>query len=224
MRHPTKTPAGAGMCPLAGSVIVWRTCARHGRGTRDISGGSSTRHDSNWPYSRLRRRRRSAGLRFVFDNGQTPRFLMPETMSGGVGLLDFDGDGWLDVYCVQGGRADRTGPADREGRAGRRRSSLSQPRRRHLRGRDRAIRHRRGSPGGRATAWAWPSATTTTTAIPTSSSPGSDLRALPQPRRRNASRTSRSARAWPAAATTRPRRRLPTSTTTATSTSTSATT
>ena len=45
-----------------------------------------------------------AGLRFVFDNGQTPRFLMPETNSGGVGLLDFDGDGWLDVYCVQGER------------------------------------------------------------------------------------------------------------------------
>ncbi len=28
---------------------------------------------------------------------------MPETMSGGVGLLDYDGDGWLDVYLVQGG-------------------------------------------------------------------------------------------------------------------------
>src|SRR5262249_17810789 len=28
---------------------------------------------------------------------------LPETMSGGVGLLDYDGDGWLDVYLVQGG-------------------------------------------------------------------------------------------------------------------------
>ncbi len=28
---------------------------------------------------------------------------MPETTCGGVGLLDYDGDGWLDVYCVQGG-------------------------------------------------------------------------------------------------------------------------
>ena len=45
----------------------------------------------------------SAGLRFVHDNGQSPLKRLPETMSGGVGLLDYDGDGWLDVYAVQGG-------------------------------------------------------------------------------------------------------------------------
>jgi thioredoxin-like negative regulator of GroEL len=46
----------------------------------------------------------AVGLRFRFDNGATPSRQMPETMSGGVGLLDYDGDGWLDVYLVQGGK------------------------------------------------------------------------------------------------------------------------
>ena len=44
-----------------------------------------------------------AGIRFVYDNDQTPLRRLPETMGGGLGLLDYDGDGWLDVYCVQGG-------------------------------------------------------------------------------------------------------------------------
>jgi tetratricopeptide (TPR) repeat protein len=44
-----------------------------------------------------------AGIRFVYDNGPTRIRHLPETMGGGVGLLDYDGDGWLDVYCVQGG-------------------------------------------------------------------------------------------------------------------------
>jgi thioredoxin-like negative regulator of GroEL len=54
----------------------------------------------------------AAGLHFTFDNGQTPQRLLPETMSGGVGLLDFDGDGWLDVYCVQGGSIDSPSRTD----------------------------------------------------------------------------------------------------------------
>ena len=44
-----------------------------------------------------------SGLRFRFDNGATPSKQLPETMSGGVGLLDYDGDGWLDAYLIQGG-------------------------------------------------------------------------------------------------------------------------
>ena len=40
---------------------------------------------------------------YVFHNGASPLWQMPETGSGGVGLLDYDGDGWLDVYFVQGG-------------------------------------------------------------------------------------------------------------------------
>jgi tetratricopeptide (TPR) repeat protein len=43
------------------------------------------------------------GLVFTFENGITDLRQIPETMSGGVAVIDFDGDGWLDIYAVQGG-------------------------------------------------------------------------------------------------------------------------
>jgi predicted Zn-dependent protease len=45
----------------------------------------------------------AAGLRFTYDNGAAPQHPILETVGGGVAVLDYDGDGWLDVYVVQGG-------------------------------------------------------------------------------------------------------------------------
>ena len=46
-----------------------------------------------------------AGLAdFVVDNGATPNWQLPETACGGVGFIDYDGDGFLDVFAIQGGR------------------------------------------------------------------------------------------------------------------------
>ena len=43
-----------------------------------------------------------AGLRFVADSSPTPNKNQPETMVAGVALLDYDNDGYLDVYLVNG--------------------------------------------------------------------------------------------------------------------------
>lgn len=43
-----------------------------------------------------------AGLHFVADSCPTPNKNLPETMLAGVALLDYDNDGYLDVYFVNG--------------------------------------------------------------------------------------------------------------------------
>jgi hypothetical protein len=43
-----------------------------------------------------------SGLRFVTESSPTPNKNQPETMAGGVALLDYDGDGYLDIFLVNG--------------------------------------------------------------------------------------------------------------------------
>ena len=47
-------------------------------------------------------RAEDAGLHFVHFNGMSGEFYFPEIMPPGVGLLDIDNDGDLDIYLVQG--------------------------------------------------------------------------------------------------------------------------
>ena len=44
-----------------------------------------------------------AGLDFVHVNGSSPRKYLPEIMGAGGAVLDYDGDGWMDLYLVQSG-------------------------------------------------------------------------------------------------------------------------
>ena len=47
---------------------------------------------------------RKAGIDFVHENGAAGGKLMPETLSGGGGFLDYDGDGLPDLLLVNGAR------------------------------------------------------------------------------------------------------------------------
>ena len=166
-REPT-SPAGPlpGRAPASPRRRRWPTCSPTSPSPRGRA-GPRPRPGPSRPavIPRFVDDAEAVGLRFVHDNGRTPtRLIPPESTSGGVGLLDYDGDGWLDVYCVQGGPF----PPD-PGSPRRRRPPLPQPGRRDLRGRDRAVRASAPWPGATGTASRW--ATTTTTATPTCSSP-----------------------------------------------------
>ena len=45
----------------------------------------------------------TSGLTFTHVNGATGRYYMPEVMGAGLALFDYDNDGDLDVFLVQGG-------------------------------------------------------------------------------------------------------------------------
>ena len=47
-----------------------------------------------------------AKVEFTFDNGASEKKLMPEATSGGGGWIDYDRDGWPDLYFPQGGQPD----------------------------------------------------------------------------------------------------------------------
>jgi hypothetical protein len=48
----------------------------------------------------------SSGITWVHDNAASPEHYLPETMGPGCAFLDYDNDGWMDIYLVNSGPCD----------------------------------------------------------------------------------------------------------------------
>ncbi len=79
------------------------------RGAKPVTGGKASGRP--WP-SKLTNIAKQAGLTHpaIYGAESNVQYLS-ETSSGGVALLDYDGDGWLDIFIVGGTRFDRA-PAE----------------------------------------------------------------------------------------------------------------
>ncbi len=52
-----------------------------------------------------------SGISFVHESAMSPRRHLPETMGPGAAFLDYDNDGWMDIYIVNAGSCDFYTPA-----------------------------------------------------------------------------------------------------------------
>jgi enediyne biosynthesis protein E4 len=47
-----------------------------------------------------------SGITWVHENAMSPERYLPETMGPGVAFVDYDNDGWMDIFMVNSGEAD----------------------------------------------------------------------------------------------------------------------
>jgi len=53
----------------------------------------------------------ASGISWVHSSGLSPEMWLPETLGAGCAFLDYDNDGWMDIYLVNSGRCDFWAPS-----------------------------------------------------------------------------------------------------------------
>lgn len=102
--------AGAGTA-AAGLAVILAACVARTPPGGDQPAGPQPAETPGVPW--FRDATTSAGVGFTHFDSATPMHYIPEVMGSGVGWIDYDADGWPDLFCVQDcpvRTADRTGP------------------------------------------------------------------------------------------------------------------
>ena len=97
-------PSGPGSLPR-------RDLLRMLMGIATFGGFSRTAFSSDvpiYPFSQIAPS--ASGISWAHTNGRSPEMYLPETTGAGCAFLDYDNDGWMDIYLVNGGACDFYNP------------------------------------------------------------------------------------------------------------------
>lgn len=67
-------------------------------------GAMQDKPNSNFPFSEIPAS--TSGINFVHTSGKSPQKYLPESTGPGCAFLDYDNDGWMDIYLVNSGPCD----------------------------------------------------------------------------------------------------------------------
>ncbi|MFT7486746.1 MAG: hypothetical protein ACI9F9_002602, partial [Candidatus Paceibacteria bacterium] len=94
MRKPT-------LFLLCSALVLW-SCGNDSFDPSGSAGSGTAAEPAGEPW--FENQAAASGLSFMHNNGATGEYYFPEKIGTGSALLDFDGDGYLDIFCVQSGK------------------------------------------------------------------------------------------------------------------------
>jgi enediyne biosynthesis protein E4 len=76
-----------------------------------VPGFSQSRRDGTKTVVTFEDVTKASGITWVHDNAHSVERFLPETVGAGCAFLDYDNDGWMDIYFVNSGASDFFSPA-----------------------------------------------------------------------------------------------------------------
>ena len=105
MRQRRRSFLRAAGLAAGGALLPWPALGGiRAQGVGGASGSAS-------PHAFLSLTPKDTGITWVHDNAMSPGRYLPETCGSGCAFIDYDGDGWMDLYLVNSGPSDFFTPA-----------------------------------------------------------------------------------------------------------------
>jgi enediyne biosynthesis protein E4 len=92
------------ICLFGVGVVVWQIAGESKKGRPTNEDQNESVHPQPTPgVPWFEDVTQAAGIDFLHFDPKTDRHYIQETMGSGLGWIDYDNDGWLDLFCVQDG-------------------------------------------------------------------------------------------------------------------------